>query len=106
MPKKSELIKYPGPPPALLSKPDLSGLRVMLEKEVARHAEEGYAVDSDQEHYIYEEVMQSFFGRNYYDWHNAMGRWHETDPRDRETQNLKDRVAELEAEVARLRAKK
>jgi hypothetical protein len=57
--------------PKPLEKPDLTGLRICLEEYVRFIASNDYHEDNDYKHYIYEEAVETFYGRGFWDWLNS-----------------------------------
>jgi len=54
--------------PKLIKNPDLSGVIEQV-KEYMKEVSKGY-VDDDTEHYLFEAVLEAFYGENVWEWHN------------------------------------
>lgn len=56
--------------PLMLDNPDLSNLKYMLSEYMKNAGNGGNREDDD--HYIFEEVMMAFYGRNVFDYLNKL----------------------------------
>ena len=57
-------------PPAAVENPDWTEVIRQAKEYAENHAK--HKTDSDDEHYMFEEVMKAVFGANYFDWHNSV----------------------------------
>lgn len=64
--KKVKLV-----PPPINKKPDLTPLRNCVESTLRVELDREYH-DEDTPQFIYEKVMEMFYGKEFWDWHNNL----------------------------------
>lgn len=70
--ERKECKKLRSAMPKPLEKPNLTGLRDLLQEYMEFVASDEYHEDNDYRHYIYEKVIETFYGRRFWDWLNRV----------------------------------
>lgn len=66
--RKAEKAEIEKPTP--IEKPDFDRILASAEKHIEYLASDDYCDDNEEEHYIYEDVMEAIYGKDVWDWIN------------------------------------
>jgi hypothetical protein len=69
--ERREAIELQSTPPELLKEPDIEKLRKSVTDYVQHIVKEGFE-QKNGAHYVYEDAMEAFYGKSYWDWHNEV----------------------------------